>query len=119
MDNGHKEGKTVHEARGLDVAENSPKSSILGVIDQRRSCGLSQSLPSSVLAFVWMLGWRKNACEIWYLFWMITTESGDEGDEVEWDMSIPVTSARAKELLPSLIENEFEVSVGASSYSGG
>jgi len=50
---------------------------------------------------------------------MITTESGDEGDELEWEISVPVASARAKELFPSLIENEFEVSMGESSYSGG
>ena len=54
-----------------------------------------------------------------YLFWIITTESGDEGDELEWDMSVPVASARAKVLFPSLIENEAEVSMGTSSYSGG
>ena len=29
MDNGRKEGKMVHGVRGLDVAENLPKSSIL------------------------------------------------------------------------------------------
>ena len=50
---------------------------------------------------------------------MMTTESGDEGDELEWEISVLFALARAKELFPSLIENEFEVSAGESSYSGG
>lgn len=50
---------------------------------------------------------------------MITTESGEEGEELEWETSAPFASARERELFPSLMENEFEVLIGESSYSGG
>ena len=50
---------------------------------------------------------------------MITTESGDEGDGLEWDTSVAVASARAKEPFPSLMEKEFEMSLCVSSYWGG